>query len=69
MLAIRGIYDGKTIKLLESPPSKKKFKVVITFIEELDDTEQIRDFSAQTNSFPFWENTKEDIYQDYLSKK
>jgi hypothetical protein len=68
MLAIRGIYDGKTIKLLESPP-KKKFKVVITFIEELDDTEQLRDFSSQTNSFTFWEDTKEDIYQDYLTKK
>ena len=68
MLAIKGIYDGKTIRPLERPP-KEKFKVVITFIEELDDTEQIRDFSAQTTAFTFWEDTKEDIYQDYLTKK
>jgi len=68
MLAIKGIYDGKTIRPLERLPKDKKFKVVITFIEELDDVEQLRDFSAQTTSFAFWNNPKEDIYQDYLPK-
>ena len=69
MLAIKGIYDGKFILPLERFPKKKKYKVVITFIEELDDTDEIRDFSAQTTSFTFWKNPKEDIYQDYLTKK
>lgn len=69
MLAIKGIYDGKSIKPLEKTPVNKKFKVVITFIEEIDDTELLREFSSQTESFSFWENPKEDIYQDYLSKK
>ena len=69
MLSISGFYDGKTIKPLEKTPKNKKFKVVITFIEELEDAAQMRAFSAQTTSFSFWENPKEDIYQDFLSKK
>ena len=69
MLSIPGFYDGKTIKPLEKTPKNKKFKVVITFIEELEDATQMRDFSAQTTSFTFWENPKEDLYQDFLLKK
>ncbi len=69
MLAIRGIYDGKTITPLEKPPKDKMYKVLIAFIEEVDDMEQLRNFSAQTSSFIFWENAKEDIYQDYLPEK
>ena len=69
MLSISGFYDGKTIKALEKTPKNKKFKVVITFIEEIEDPSQIRDFSAQTSSFSFWENPKEDLYQDFLLKK
>ena len=68
MLAIKGIYDGKTIKPLEKLPKNKKYKVIITFIEEVDEIEQLRNFSAKTTSFTFWENEKEDIYQDYLTK-
>ncbi len=68
MLAIKGIYDGKSIKALEKLPVKK-YKVVITFLEELDDAEQLRDFAAQTDSFSFWQEPKEDIYQDYRTKK
>ncbi|MEO5571573.1 MAG: hypothetical protein ABIT08_01735 [Bacteroidia bacterium] len=68
MLSISGFYDGKNIKPLEETPKNKKFKVVITFIEELEDATQLRDFSSQTNSFAFWEDPKEDIYQDFLGK-
>ena len=38
MLAISGIYDGKKIKLLEKTPNRK-FKVVVTFIEEINDSD------------------------------
>ena len=69
MLAIKGIYDGKNIKLLGKPPGNKKYKVVITFIEEIDDIEDLRDFSSQTSSFSFWEEPKEDIYGDYKNKR
>lgn len=50
-------------------PVSKKYKVIITFVEEIDETEEIRHLAAQTDSFKFWENEEEDIYQDYLSAK
>ena len=40
MLAIKGIYDGKKIVPLEKFTLRKKYKVVITFVEELDDEEK-----------------------------
>lgn len=68
MLAIQGIYNGNNFVTLEKFPSKKKYKVVITFIEEIDDDTDVRNFAAQTNSMDFWQNKEEDIYQDYLKK-
>ena len=68
MLAINGIYNGKDFIPLDNFPKGKKFKVVITFIQELtmNDSEEIRNFSAQTKGLSFWEDEREDIYQDYL---
>jgi len=68
MLAIKGIYDGKKIVPLEKFTLGKKYKVVITFVEELDDEEALRNLFAQTDAFSFWHDQKEDIYQDYLVK-
>ena len=47
----------------------EKYKVIITFVEEIDETEELRNLSAQTDSLEFWENEEEDIYQDYLVAK
>ena len=72
MLSVNGIYDGEKIKPLEKINSKKKYKVIITFVEELnktDDGEAIRSFSSQTSGLEFWNDDKENIYQDYLDKK
>jgi hypothetical protein len=70
MLAVNGIYDGKNIRLTEKVTEKKKYRVVVTFIEELEQTDNVvRDFSAQTRGLEFWENEREDIYQDYLQNK
>lgn len=68
MLAIQAIYDGVKFIPLEKVLAKGKFKVIITFVEELDGVEDIRNFAAQTDSFTFWENEEEDIYQDFLSE-
>lgn len=68
MLSIKGIYDGKTLKLLEDVQVFSPKKVIVTFIEELDDMKQVREYAAQTSSFSFWEDPKEDLYQDYLKK-
>ena len=69
MLAIKGIYDGKKIVPLEKFPVNKQYKVIITFIEEIDEDTALRDFSSQTDALSFWHDEREDIYQDYLSKK
>ncbi len=70
MISVQGIYDGKSVKILEKITDKKKFKVVVTFIEEIKpDDSELRSFSAQTTSMGFWENKEENIYQDYLRNK
>ena len=70
MIAINGIYNGQAFIPLDNFPKEKKYKVVITFIEEIaaNETEDIRNFSAQTNGLSFWKDEREDIYQDYLEK-
>jgi len=69
MITIRGIYDGKKFIPLEEFSKKKKYKVIITFLEEIDEDEDIRNFSAQTHAFSFWEDEREDLYQDYLKNQ
>ncbi len=66
MLSVNGIYDGRSVKITDQITEKKKYKVVVTFIEELPD-DDMRDFSAQTSGFEFWKDSNEDIYQDYLT--
>ena len=66
MQTIEGIFDGKNFIPLESVPVSKRHRVIITFVEEMDEDEEIRDLSAQTDSFIFWEDEREDIYQDFL---
>lgn len=70
MLAVHGIYDGKAVKITDRITEKKKYKVVVTFIEEIQQSDNdLRDFSAQTIGLDFWEDSREDIYQDYLTPK
>lgn len=70
MLAVKGIYDGKSVKLLDKLTDHRKYKVVVTFLEEIETTDDdIRDFTSQTSGLDFWNDTKEDIYQDFLNLK
>jgi hypothetical protein len=70
MLAIQGIYDGKSIQPLEKIPNNKKpSKVIITFIDEIENDSVIREFSAQSDSFLFWNDERENLYQDYLQEE
>ena len=70
MLSISGIYDGKNIYPTNAINDNKKYKVIITFVEELDKTASedidMRNFGASHPSLDFWNNPDEDIYQDYL---
>ena len=47
-------------------PENKKFKILITLLEEFDNDEEIRNFTSQEDAFSFWNNDKENIYQDYI---
>jgi hypothetical protein len=70
MLSVNGIYDGKSVKITDIITEKKKYKVVITFIEELHQYDNdLRDFSAQTRGLDFLEDPREDLYQDFLTPK
>ena len=69
MKAIKGILENGHIIPLEKFPKNKKFKVIITILEELNEEEDLRNFTSQDEAFSFWENNKEDLYQDYLNKK
>lgn len=69
MLTVEGIYDGKNFVVTERFPKEKRFKVMITFVEELDETEELRDFTAQNDSFEFWNDSREDLYQDFLTEE
>lgn len=70
MWAVHGIYDGKSVRITDEITEKKRYRVVVTFIEELPQKDiEIRDFSAQTTGLEFWKDAKEDLYQDYLKPK
>lgn len=69
MVSIKAIYNGKDFIPLEEFPRDKKFNVVITFVEELKEEDEIRDFASQSNAFDFWKVKEQDLYQDYLTKK
>lgn len=69
MLAVRGIYDGNSIIPLEKIESKTKSKVIITFLDEINDNEmdEIRNMASSTESFDFWNEPGENLYQEYLN--
>jgi len=67
MQTIEGIFDGKTFIPMEKIPVSKAYRVNITFVEEIDESEELRNLSAQMDAFEFWEDEAEDIYQDYLT--
>lgn len=69
MLAIKGIYDGKSIIPLDKIDIKTKSKVIITFLEEINDLEmeEIRSLASSTDGLDFWSDEREDLYQEYLN--
>ena len=66
MLTVAGLYDGKQFIALEKIPFQNAYKVMITFVEEIDEMSEVRAFSAQTDAMRFWHDEREDLYQDYL---
>lgn len=42
---------------------------MIIFTEESDEDKELRNFTARNDSFEFWNDSREDLYQDFLDKK
>ena len=40
MLSVKGIYENKQLHLLEPVPHKKRVKVIVTFLEDLNKSEE-----------------------------
>ena len=69
MLAIKGIYDGKTIRPLEKLPKDRKFKVVITFLEELNETEKLRSNDVKPKLSLLKERIKQRMTEKEIDKQ
>ena len=63
---IEGYFDGTHIMPLEELKTGKHYRVRITFLEELTPEEELRLQASHSDAFEFWNDPKEDIYQDYL---
>lgn len=67
MIAVRGLFDGKTIKLLEKVDVKEPQEVIITFLGAIRDKELyqgIYRIAERGGSFDFLNIPEEDIYSD-----
>ena len=70
MFAIPAIYDGQKFVPSVNIPTKKKYKVIITFVEEADDnleaSEEFVLHGLQMSSLArVWNHPEENIYEDY----
>jgi hypothetical protein len=68
MVAVKGIFNGQSILLLEKVEAKPNTKVVVTFLDENGPEDDTRELTSQANGFEFWTDSREDIYQDFLPK-
>jgi hypothetical protein len=66
MQTIEGYYDGTHILPLTKIQDHRHRRVKITMLEVITEEEEIRLASSRSDAFEFWEDPREDIYQDYL---
>ncbi len=68
MQTMEGYFDGKNILPLGEIESSKRYRVRITFLEELTREEDLRLLTSHSDPFTFWNDEREDIYQDYVKE-
>jgi len=66
METIEGYYDGTHILPLVKIQDHRHRRVKITMLEELTEEEEIRLATSHSDAFEFWEDPREDLYQDYI---
>ena len=66
MLSVRGIFDGKAVKLLDEVKIDEPRKVIVTFLEDTDEEihKEIYAASGKSGTFDFLKEPSEDIYTD-----
>ncbi len=67
MIAVRGLFDGKNIKLLEKVDVKEPQEVIITFLGTIEDKVLYRGIyklAETSGSFEFLNAPEEDVYSN-----
>jgi len=67
MLSVQGIYDGKKLKLFEQVNIHSPKKVIITFLDTIDEdpnSEELHFLLEKNGSLDFLKSKDEDIYSD-----
>lgn len=54
LISVSAVYDGEQVRLLETPPVDRPYRVVVTFIEPTEDQEAPRDTEGFWASFGAW---------------
>lgn len=67
MLSIQGIYDGKKLKLFQHIEISSPKKVIITFLDNIEDeisSNELHYLVEKGGAFEFLNREEEDIYSD-----
>jgi len=66
--SVEGVYDGETIRPLQKIKTKRNYRVIITFIEELEKPDNFRDIKIHSENIfqKLWENENDEIWASYL---
>jgi hypothetical protein len=75
LVSVPALYDGNRIALLETPPSRKPYRVLVTFVEPVDAADVRERIAARfLGSFGAWrddrpvEATLADIHESRRSR-
>ena len=66
MISIRGIYDGKKLRLQRPVKIRSARKVIVTFLDEDDEitSEELHHLAENGGALKFLSKKEEDIYSD-----
>jgi len=65
LMTIEGIYDGKAVHPLGKIKTRKRHRVLITFLEEVDDFADLKKHSEKVLA-KLWKDEDDDAWNSYL---
>ena len=65
LMTVEGIYDGKLIHPLKKIRMKKKRRVLITFLEEVDDFTDLKRHAERVFA-ELWKDEDDELWKSYL---